>query len=360
MTDVKCTWEESGDGKHAVRGVPIFALGEHRGFAYDEAWARRALRTFVRLKREHSYLPPVILGHTTDGAEEKPAVGFLDRLRLVGRHIVGDLVGLSKDVFEEIRAGHWPYRSVEVFDRAAQITALALLGGTPPYLKTAPLHFADDGTAAVWLDGENLPRLGSGRLEDGGTMQETDRKRVRKFSEDEVERLVDAARAEERTKMGETLDRTKQRLAELENEAHATQVRMFRSELRDAGYAPAIVESPEMNALVEELSRRGEPVKFGEETVQLVALLGRLLGLIAERAAGGSAFVETGERARSGRFQQFGAGNGDDGEDAVTSQFGDRVDPASVRRFVLARDLAKAEGITFREALVRVAGGDAM
>jgi len=357
MTDVRCTWEEAADGKYAIRGVPIFALGEHRGFRYDESWARRALKTFARLKKEHGYLPPVILGHTTDAGEEKPAVGFLDRVRLIGSQVVADIVGLSREVFEEIRAGRWPYRSVEVFDKAAQITALALLGGTPPYLKTAPLHFADDGAAGVWMEGEALPGF-AGRLEDGGTMQEVDRKKVKKFSEDEVERLVGAARVEERTKMSQTLEEAKKRLEELEGEAHQVQVRAFRNGLRELGYSPAIVEAAEMTALIDDLSRRNEPIRFGEEAVQPMVLFGRVLGLIAERAAQGSAFVQAGERARAGRFDQFGGGNGDDGDDAVMSQFGDRVDPHSVKRFVRARDLAKAEGITFREALMRVMDAD--
>lgn len=355
MTDLKCTWEEGPDGTYAVRGVPIFALGEHRGFPYDESWARRALKTFARLKKEHGYLPPVVLGHTTDDGQEKPAVGFLDRLRLIGSHIVADIVNLGKDAFDEIRAGRWPYRSVEVFDRAAQITALALLGGTPPYLKTAPLHFAEDGTAAVWIDGEALPQLAWGRRDDGGTMQDNDGATVKRFSEEEVQHLVDAARAEERTRMSQALEETKKRLEELEDDAHRAQVNTFRGEMRVLRYNPAIIEAPETSALIDELSRRSEPVRFGDENVQPIALFGRVLALIAARTAQDSAFVETGERARAERYARFGGGNGD--EDEVISHFGGHVDPASARRFVRARDLMKAEGITFREALMRVAVG---
>jgi len=365
MTDVRCTWEEGPGGKFAVRGVPIFALGEHRGFTYDESWARRALRTFALLKKEHGYLPPVVMGHTTDDGEEKPAVGFLDRLRLVGSQIVADIVGLSKEVFEEIRAGRWPYRSVEVFDKAAQITALALLGGTPPQMKSAPLHFADDGTAAVWVEDQALPGVFTGRHGDGGTMQENEQGAPKRFSEEEVERLVDAARVEERSRMSAELNQTKKRLAELESAAHLAQVNTFRIQLRELGYAPAIVDAPETSALIEELSRRDEPVRFseparfGQETVKPLALFGRVLGLIAERAAQGNALMETGERAQAGRFRQLG-GNGDSREDDVMSHFGGRVDPASARRFVQARELMKEEGITFREALVRVSDAESV
>jgi|GEM_PF-1501851 len=356
MAETRYGWEQAADGTFAIRGVPVFELGEHRGFRYDEAWARKALKTFVRLKSEHGYLPPVILGHTTEEGDEKPAVGFLDRLRLVGSRLVADIVGLSKKLFEQIRAGRWPYRSVEVFDRAAQVTALALLGGTPPYMKTAPLHFADDGSAAVWIEGNHLPRLEKGepgRTNHGGTMQEPDRNEVKQFSEEDVRSLVEAARAEERTRMEATLQSTRKRLEHLEAEAHAAQVRAFRAELREFGYSPAIIESPEMSALVDQLTHQ-QPVRFGEEDLPPVTLFGRVLGLIAQRAAQGSAFVETAELSRSGRHHAFGAeSDADGGEDRVAAQFGERVDPASVRRYVRARDLAKSEGITFREALMR-------
>jgi len=383
-------WDQAADGSYTIRSVPIFELGEHRGFRYDVAWARRALSAFARLKSAHGYLPPVVLGHTSEESQEKPAVGFVDRLRLVGSRIVADLVGIGRDLFEQIRAGRWPYRSVEVFDRDAQITALALLGGTPPYMKTEPLHFAEDGSASVWIGGgsrlEVSPRLEETRRHDGGAMEE---KEVRKFDlagsagAGEVDELIEAARVEERTKADERIQAAEEKfqavegklrqateqLGRLEAEARITEEKFraaaerrraaetsaFRAELRGHGYSPAIVDAPEVGALVERLIGDEEPVRFdvaGADGVAPLALFGRVLRLVAERAAQGTAFVGTDERATSSRFRALDDPMMD--EAARFDRAGGAVDPASIRRYARARELAKGEGIAFREALKRV------
>ena len=367
MTTRNYAWEEGGDGTFSIRGVPIFELGTHRGFNYDEPWARRALRSFARLKKERGYLPPVILGHTSDEGEEKPAVGFVDRLRMVGSHLLADLVGIGCELFDQIRAGRWPYRSVEVFDKDAQITALALLGGTPPYMKTAPLHFAEDGSAGVWISGEHLPRLEENRsnrrdgrggehnrpTSNGGNMQTE----TRQFSQQDVDRLIEAARAEERSHAEEKFRETKSRLERLEAEARTAQRRAFRADLQQLGYSPAILDSDEMSALVSRLMDRNEPIRFGEEEVAPLALLGCVLRIISERASDGRLFVDAGERAHSGTFHTFADTVGAPDDEAV-ARFGERVDPVSVRRYAHARELAESEGITFRDALQRVTAGN--
>lgn len=344
-------WHRARDGTYIIRNVPIFELGNHRGFDYDESWARRALQSFARHKSERGYLPPVILGHTRDDGEEKPAVGFLDRLRLVGRRIIGDLSGVAKELFDEIRAGRWPYRSVEVFDRAAQITAVALLGSTPPYMKTPPLHFADDGSAGVWIERHEFDQIEGGRMEAAQNAEQND---IRQFSEEDVEQFVAKAREEERAvsaRLEAQLAETQSRLERMENDARAAEAQAFGAELRGFGYTPGIVDAPELATLVERLAQT-EPVRFGERTVQPLALLRDVLRLIAERIEKNTAMVDRSERAETGRFSRHGVA------DDTPEQFGGAVDPASLERYRRAKEIAERDGVSFRDALAKSGNGN--
>jgi hypothetical protein len=355
MDAVRLAWDRAQDGTYTIRNVPIFELGNHRGFNYDESWARRALQSFARQKSERGYLPPVILGHTRDDGEEKPAVGFVDRLRLVGRRLVGDLSGVAKELFDEIRAGRWPYRSVEVFDRAAQITAVALLGGTPPYMKTAPLHFAEDGSAGVWIDGHRA--VGNDDREEGGTMetaQNAEQKDIHRFSEEDVARFVAKAREEERaksTQLEAELAEARSRLERMEHDAREAEAQAFGAELRGFGYTPGIVDAPELATLAKQLAR-AEPVRFGEREVQPLALLRDVLRLVAERIETNTAMVDRSERAEVGRFSRDGAA------DDMPERFGGAVDPASLERYRRAREIAERDGVSFRDALAKTVNGN--
>jgi hypothetical protein len=374
MSEPALTWEQTSDGSYSIRGVPIFELGVHRGFQYDESWARRVLQNFARLKTERRYLPPVILGHTKSDDEEKPAVGFVDRLRLVGKRLVADLTGIGGDLFTQVREGRWPYRSVEVFDRAAQITALALLGGTAPHMKTAPLHFDDDGGAGVWIDGAKLPRLSEqSRRDSGGSME--DNKNTsgagsagdsQRFTREDVDRFIEETRDTERTKFAVTeseLTKTREdlqstrteltdateRLQRMEADARESDAQSFRADLAACGYVPALIESPEMTLLMDMLVD-GEPVRFRDQDVRPMTVFREMLGLIAQRGQDGSAFVDSGEVAEKASFTRFAVADDDSGN----SRFSGVVDPGSLERYRQARELATSEGIPFRDALQRV------
>ena len=126
------------DGTFNILDVPIFELGEHRGQKYDQKWMTEALSNFTSLKTEKKFLPRVIVGHTND-KEEKPAVGFLDNLKIKGETVYADLVKLAQKTFDEIKANAWPGRSVEVNPAKKKFTAMAFLGGTEPYFQFEPI-----------------------------------------------------------------------------------------------------------------------------------------------------------------------------------------------------------------------------
>jgi hypothetical protein len=120
-----------------------------------------ALNNFNSLKADKKFLPRVIVGHQEK--EEKPAVGFLDNLKLQGKIVMADLVNLAQKTFDEIRTKAWPSRSVEVNPDKKKFTALALLGGSEPYFQFEPIDVkfeADpDGQWVEFSDSEEKKNL---------------------------------------------------------------------------------------------------------------------------------------------------------------------------------------------------------
>jgi len=138
-------YTENEDGTFDILSVPIFVLGKHRGFKYDEKWYKEVLANHKE-DEENDYYPSIILGHNgEDMSDEKPAKGLLKNLQLKGKNILADLTKITKDMFESIKNREYPHRSVEVNPEAHKITALALLGGHAPYHKMPVLEvFHDD------------------------------------------------------------------------------------------------------------------------------------------------------------------------------------------------------------------------
>jgi hypothetical protein len=128
------------DGSINVHDVEIFKLGKHKGFDYSYSWAQQLLNNHRELEQT-GYLPSVIIGHN-DGFEEKPARGFLQNIRLEGDVLKADITKIPEAVFQSLKNREYPHRSVEVNPEDARITALALLGGTPPYHKLPIMEFS--------------------------------------------------------------------------------------------------------------------------------------------------------------------------------------------------------------------------
>lgn len=91
--------------------------------------------------------PPIRLGHADPRFDGEPAIGHVDRLRVVdaGQVLVGDLVGVPAWLADGVLASAYPDRSVEgvqgFVDAAGQrhafvLTGLALLGVTAPGVST--------------------------------------------------------------------------------------------------------------------------------------------------------------------------------------------------------------------------------
>lgn len=135
------------DGKITIHDVEIFELGSHKGFDYSPEWAQKALENHAHLQNGGFY-PSAIIGHN-DGKEEKPARGRMANFRMDGKYIKADLTHVPEPVYESLKQGEYPHRSVEVNPQEARFTALALLGGTSPYHKLPNLELFGGDPEAV-------------------------------------------------------------------------------------------------------------------------------------------------------------------------------------------------------------------
>jgi hypothetical protein len=171
---------KQANGKYTIEKVPVFGLGMIRDFAYSAEWAQRLVMRMQELKQS-DYYAPVIIGHNPMWAEgeEKEAAGFLDNVRVelgvepseaqpakdifIGT-IYADLIDIGEEPMKDIADLKYPYRSIEVRNEAAEITALALLGGTEPHWKFPRLKV--EGFKATPEEGGEKATLGF-KLKDG-------------------------------------------------------------------------------------------------------------------------------------------------------------------------------------------------
>lgn len=153
--------EKAEDGSYIIKDVPIFTLGVHRDFNYDEKWFKKVEQNHIK-DEESGYYPSVIIGHHKDGEnEEKPANGFFNNLRLQGKNIIADLIKIPQKTFEAIKNRNYPHRSIEVVPKKAKITALALLGGSTPYHKLPILETqfqAEDGEVLTFSEDKDFEK----------------------------------------------------------------------------------------------------------------------------------------------------------------------------------------------------------
>lgn len=138
------------DGTFTVHDVPIFRLGQHKGFNYDEPWAERALRNHEVLAKGGFY-PSVFIGHN-NGKDEKPSKGRMANFRLDGDAIKIDLARVQPETLFSLKKEEYPHRSVEVNPNEARFTGLALLGSTSPHHKLPNMELFGADQDAVAID----------------------------------------------------------------------------------------------------------------------------------------------------------------------------------------------------------------
>ena len=137
--------EQARDGTWTIYDVPVFgAHVDQRGsepLIFSRAWLLKALKA-AQTRHQEGYYPPLHIRH--HGEEGVEAAGRV-RLTRVADHphggspiptIFADLVGVKQEVYERIRGGELPYRSVEILDTSrAEIDSLALLDDEVPFFR---------------------------------------------------------------------------------------------------------------------------------------------------------------------------------------------------------------------------------
>ena len=129
-----------------IPAVEIFAAGQWNGDKYTKKDLESMVEAFAKTKS--AIKPYLKLGHTdkqklaqSDGL---PALGWIDRLYIVGEKLLADFVKIPKKIYELISTGAYRRVSSEIFiniDIGGEkyprvLKAVALLGGDTPAVST--------------------------------------------------------------------------------------------------------------------------------------------------------------------------------------------------------------------------------
>lgn len=151
-------WYREPDGEYAILDVEILDVYDDRRktaggeMVYGRGKAdlsdlSAAVNNFEE-QRILGHYPRVFVGHH-ESMENRPGVGFLDRLRLRGDQIIADIVCIPAHKFQEIKSGRYPYRSPEYVPQIQRITGLALLESQHPFFISPMLFLEENPTETV-------------------------------------------------------------------------------------------------------------------------------------------------------------------------------------------------------------------
>lgn len=262
---------QAEDGTWTVFQVELFAahvdtrhaLPDEQGDVYSEQWLREAIRTAHRRAVEDSYFAPLHVGH--HGAGDVRRAGHIvpthvRKVMLEGRMVpvlFGNLVGIPDRVFQELRQGELPFRSVEVQPHNAEILSVALLEHDVPFFRFPLLtigeteeHPGSVGRSAGFCRGYRYKGRAMASLFNfngaRNTMQGTEED-TRKFQDDE-----------ERDETEEMQDEPEEMQDEGEGGANGLaqlldQMTVVLSELQDSTGAEAVMKARELLDLAEDL-----------------------------------------------------------------------------------------------------------
>lgn len=167
----KLTWraQRNQDGTYTVRGVPI--LADHVAPAskkkIDAKWLKAAVEEAKTRREQDGFRAPAHVGHhdlTKPGMDGTEEAGYFMPTGVVkalfeGKPrdvVMADLENIPPEVFDRIKKGRLPYRSVEILDvNKPSIDSLALLSTRVPYFRFKPLTVTEEAAlaAAVAKDG---------------------------------------------------------------------------------------------------------------------------------------------------------------------------------------------------------------
>lgn len=268
---------KNSDDTVTIHEVDIFKTHKDRGFDCNEVWMDNAVTNHDKFKSE-GFRPSVIVGHNKEGQKEKPTEGVVDKLRRFGKKLFADLIVPFKFFQDMIATGKFPNRSVEVFAKGRRITALALLGGTPPHfaLKQMSPYASDSGRLCYGIeDEEPVFILYKGEETDnwcrkdyqsdckkcknckciGGNMPEE------KYSKDEVQGMIEEALEKQKLEIYETMFENDPGETEEEKKKREEEER----KAKEAAASPSVLENQEIKTEKTEEEKKKEEKKKKEE-----------------------------------------------------------------------------------------------
>lgn len=157
---------EQPNGMFKIPDVNIFDCGNVRGFDCNDKWAAETIKNFNAEQAEDGFKHLVHEGHNkTPSRDDAPALGFMENMRLGDRvkkggeavkSIFVDLVNLSKDVVDKVKALQLPNRSIEFRPKDRRILSLAL-GRFTSHFKQEPLTLSEKDIYFYTLDEHGEP-----------------------------------------------------------------------------------------------------------------------------------------------------------------------------------------------------------
>lgn len=163
----KFTATQNEDGTWNIENVPIFAQHKVK-FGEEEKeigqdWLLKAKAREDSRVSDDNYLPPLHIHH--HGARETERAGFFRSKSVAQANYQGkplwmtfaDLVRIPAEIFDKIKAGGLPYRSVEVHSLdEPEINSLALLDDEVPFFRLSLLTIGNQVPAEGMKVGETL------------------------------------------------------------------------------------------------------------------------------------------------------------------------------------------------------------
>ena len=167
--------KQNDDGTWDILDVPImadFEFGRKKLKKVDRSWMTTAIDKCSSRFQEDGYLPPCHIYHHGDPGKPTKRVGhFLlthaSRERFEGRKrwvLFANLTQIPDAIYQRIKDGELPYRSVEVIepDGSPEIDSLALLEDEAPFFKFGVLTIDEEHpteTSPTRLSENNVPAI---------------------------------------------------------------------------------------------------------------------------------------------------------------------------------------------------------
>lgn len=153
-------WVKQPNGRYTIFNVPIFGefQDEKRGQVTMQD-LEEVVKNFQADKQDNYRYPRIHIGHH-EGNENRPGAGYLDSFRVENGVVYADLVEVTPEVFQAIRAKmKYPYVSAEYHPDRKKILSLALLESQAPFFSFPLLKLEETQRVPAMMFNFGFPEL---------------------------------------------------------------------------------------------------------------------------------------------------------------------------------------------------------